>query len=129
MRATFAVILGLLATALLADDKPAAPTFTPEQVAFYEKQVLPILKESCYKCHTGKKVRGGLWLDSRAAMMKGGDLGPVLVPGKLDASPFVKAVRYSEGLEMPPSGKLPQAKIDILVKWAEMGLPFTPGKD
>ena len=60
-------VLALLALA-------APPKFTAEQVAFYEKQVLPILKEHCFKCHTGKKVRGKLWLDTRTAILEGGDL-------------------------------------------------------
>ncbi len=122
------VFAGTLAADMKEDAPP--PKFPDEQVAFYEKQVLPILKEHCYKCHTGKKVRGKLWLDSRAAILRGGDLGPAVIPGKLDESPLVKALHYkTEGLEMPPDGKLPQAKIDTLVKWAALGLPFTPGKE
>ena len=129
MRATLLVLVGLALAGSAAEKKPAL-TFTAEQVAFYEKQVLPILKEHCYKCHGGKKVRGGLRIDSHAALTKGGDLGPAVIAGKLDDSPLVKAVRYrTEGMEMPPAGKLPQAKIDVLVKWASMGLPFSPGNE
>ncbi|MGL4553207.1 MAG: DUF1549 domain-containing protein, partial [Gemmataceae bacterium] len=130
MRTTVLVLLGLALVRGFAEEKtPAAPAFTSEQIAFYEKQVLPILKESCLKCHSGKKLRGGLSLESRGAVLKGGDLGPAVIPGKLDASPLVRAVRYSEGLEMPPAGKLPADQVAVLVKWAEMGLPFTRGAE
>jgi hypothetical protein len=124
-----AALSSLWATPPAGADTPA-PMHTPEQVAFYEKQVLPVLKEHCYKCHTGKKVRGGLSLESRAAVLKGGDLGPAVHLGKLSDSPLLKAIQYKDdGLRMPPAGRMPQGDIDVLVKWAEMGLPFTPGKE
>ncbi len=123
-----ALVLGLVSTALpQAAEKE--PTFTPEQIGFYEKDVLPILKENCFKCHADKKARGGLKLDSRAAILKGGDLGPAVLFDKLDDSPLLKAIHYKDGLEMPPSGKLPAAQLDTLVKWVKMGLPTTPAKE
>jgi hypothetical protein len=110
-----------------AEKKPAA--FTAEQVRFYEKQVVPVLKEHCWKCHTGKKPRGGLRLDSRPAVLAGGDLGPAVLLGKVQESPLIKAIHYRGNLEMPPSGKLPPDKIAVLTRWVEMGLPFSPGKE
>ena len=69
---TLALVAALAGFVRSAPEKqPAAQAFTAEQIAFYEKQVLPILKESCLKCHTGKKPRGKLWLDSRAGILKG----------------------------------------------------------
>src|SRR5437660_803265 len=71
----FLCFLWLFPSSLPArEKKPAA--FTAEQVRFYETQVVPVLKEHCWKCHTGKKPRGGLRLDSRPAVLVGGDLGP-----------------------------------------------------
>src|SRR3954469_19005051 len=86
-------------------------------VEFFEKKVRPVLVEHCYKCHSedSGKRRGGLALDTRDDVLKGGDNGPAVVPGKPDASLLVQAVRYTEagagpkGTRMPPKGKLPDA--------------------
>jgi mono/diheme cytochrome c family protein len=123
------LIAPLALAGLLAPAAEKAPTFPADHVAFYEKQVLPILKEHCFKCHAEKKARGGLRLDSRSAILKGGDLGPAAVPGKPDASTLVKAVRSDGDLRMPPAGKLPREKIDVLARWVEMNLPYSSGKD
>jgi hypothetical protein len=108
--------------------KQTAPKFSAAEVQFYHKQVLPILEAHCFRCHKGKKVRGGLRLDSRSAIMAGGDSGPA-IKQPLEASPLIKAINYRDGLEMPPKGKLPQAHIETLTKWARMGLPFPEGKE
>ena len=130
---TFALacLVGLSYGPVTGADKKADPTkaFSPEQAAFYEKQVLPILKENCLKCHSAKKPRGGLRLDSRAALLKGGDLGPAVLLDKIDDSPLLKAIHYRDNLEMPPSGKLPAAKIEILSRWVKMGAPYASGKE
>ncbi|MFO0927256.1 MAG: PSD1 and planctomycete cytochrome C domain-containing protein [Gemmataceae bacterium] len=132
MRTVGAVLLaaGLL---VAGHGEPASAepkrTFTADEVGFYEKQVLPILKDACFKCHSGKKVRGGLRLDSRAAVLKGGDLGPSVLPDRLDASPLVKAIHFRDNLEMPPDGKLPAEKIDVLMRWLRMGMPYPPEKE
>jgi mono/diheme cytochrome c family protein len=126
MRISMLCLVGLMLARGFAADV-SEPKFTPQQVAYYENQVLPILKENCLKCHSGKKLRGGLSLESHAAMKKGGDLGPAVIAGKPEASPFLKAIQYRDGLEMPPSGKLPDEQIAILTKWVEMGLPFPAG--
>ncbi|MEX2212504.1 MAG: DUF1553 domain-containing protein [Phycisphaeraceae bacterium] len=117
---------GLLAfVAASAHGADAAP-LTPAQTDFFEKKVRPLLIERCYKCHAtdSDKVRGHLLLDSRQGWAKGGDSGPVIVPGKPDDSLLIEAVRYgNEDTAMPPKGKLPQAEIDILVEWVKMGAP------
>ena len=78
---------------------------------FFEKHIRPVLIERCYECHSGKatKVKGGLLLDSREGMLKGGDSDPVIVPLDPENSLLIKAIRYHEkGMEMPP--KAPLAK-------------------
>ena len=101
--------------------------FSKEQVEFYETQVQPILKARCLKCHGGEeKIKGGLRLSSRAAVLKGGDQGAAVVLDKPAESLLIQAINY-DGLEMPPSGKLPKAEIDVLTKWVELGLPWTSG--
>src|SRR5207244_156434 len=77
---------------------------------FFEKKIRPILVEHCYACHSrqAKKQSGGLLLDTRAAVRKGGDTGPAIVPGKPDDSLLIQAVRHTRGeLKMPRKGKLP----------------------
>jgi hypothetical protein len=78
----------LLAAVLLAPALRAAPTGdTAADVEFFEKKVRPILFERCQRCHsTQKKQKGGLLLDARTALLKGGDSGPAVVPGEPDRS-------------------------------------------
>ncbi len=90
----------------------------------FEKQIRPVFVETCGKCHGEKKQKGGLRLDSRAGWLKGGDNGQALIPGELDASLLIKAVRYeSADLKMPPKGKLPTATIRAFEEWVKLGAP------
>ena len=95
---------------------------TTEQIDFFEKKIRPVLVEHCYKCHsaTAKKVRGGLLLDSRDGLRRGGDSGSVIVPGDPAASRLIKALRYDE-LQMPPDGKLPDKVISDFETWIKQG--------
>jgi hypothetical protein len=99
---------------------------TPEAAAFFEKEVRPLLVEHCYRCHGEKKQRHNLRLDTLAAILRGGDGGPALVAGKPEESILIKAVRYQDGLKMPPDKPLPKHQIDALAKWVAMGAPW-PG--
>lgn len=72
----------------------------------FEKHVRPLLVEKCRSCHGAEKAKGGLRLDSRAALLKGGDSGPAVAPGKSVESLLIQAVRQSGELKMPPKGKL-----------------------
>jgi Protein of unknown function (DUF1553)/Protein of unknown function (DUF1549)/Planctomycete cytochrome C len=96
-----------------------------EQLEFFEREVRPLLVEHCYSCHSGtaKKLQAGLRVDSRAALLGGGDSGPAIVPGDAEASAFMEAVRY-ESYEMPPKGKLPDEAIQTFERWIEMGAPW-----
>lgn len=87
---------------------------------FFETKVRPVLATECYSCHTDSAM-GGLRLDSREAMLKGGKSGPAIVPGEPDKSLLIQAVRHSGTLKMPKGGKLPQAQIDALVEWVKAG--------
>jgi hypothetical protein len=72
---------------------------------FFESRIRPLLVERCYECHSAnsEKIRGGLKLDSREAVLKGGDSGRAIVPGDVEKSLLIKAVRYSDKeLKMPP---------------------------
>ncbi len=94
---------------------------------FFEQSVRPLLVENCYSCHGEKKQKGGLRLDSLEGILKGGESGPAVVPGKPEESLLVVAVNY-EGPEMPPTGKLAPEKIAVLARWVSLGAPW-PARD
>ncbi len=94
---------------------------------FFEKRVRPLLVQRCFECHSAKaeKLKGGLLLDSREAILAGGDSGPAAVVGDVEKSLVVQAIRYDhESVQMPPAGKLPEAEIVLLTEWVRRGLPF-----
>ena len=81
------------------------------------------MAENCYSCHGAKKQKGGLRLDSLEAILKGGESGPAVVPGKPEESLLVSAINYA-GPEMPPTGKLPPEKVALLTRWVASGAPW-----
>jgi len=87
----------------------------------FEKHVRPLLVEKCQSCHSAEKAKGGLRLDSRAALLKGGDSGPAVSPDKPAESLLVKAIGYAGELKMPPNGKLADKEIALLSRWIEAG--------
>ena len=95
-----------------------------DPIAFFETRIRPVLVEHCYECHSANsgKLQGGLRLDDREAVLRGGDSGPAFVPGDPEQSLLIHAVRY-ESLEMPPKGKLPDTVVGDLVRWIQMGAP------
>jgi hypothetical protein len=105
----------------------AAGARAQEEGAFsFEKRVLPILSERCYSCHSAKaeRVKGGLLLDSPEGILKGGDQGRSVVPGDLEKSLLIRAVRWTdEDLRMPPKKKLADSEIAALEAWVKMGAP------
>lgn len=109
---------------------PAYDEPTAEQIEFFEKRVRPVLVEHCYECHSGdaRRLEASLRLDSRAAVLAGGDSGPSVIPGDADSSLLIQSIRY-ELYEMPPRGRLPDETIQDLVKWVEMGAPWPGAMD
>ncbi len=113
--------LGIATTAM--GDEPTAPV-TPEQTDFFEARIRPVLVEKCRKCHGPDEPKFGLRLDSRAALLQGGDAGPVVTPGDPESSPLIEAVRHAGPVRMPPKEKLPPQAIADLEAWVKMGLPW-----
>jgi hypothetical protein len=106
------------ATASAADDRAAS--------AFFESRIRPVLVEKCHQCHSNNspKPKGGLLLDTREGIRKGGNSGPAVVPGDLDASLVYQAISGSDGVDpMPPKGKLPAAVVADFRQWIKMGAP------
>ena len=106
---------------------PSVAVLDAAGVDFFERKIRPIFVENCYKCHSAEaeKVKGGLLLDTRDGVIKGGDTGPVIVPGNPDKSLLIKAVRYIDpDLQMPPKNKkLAPEQITDLEAWVKMGAP------
>ncbi len=116
----------LLATCVFADNTlMAASPPTAEGIEFFEKRIRPVLVDNCYECHSaGKKTKGGLALDTRAAVLRGGDSGAVVVPGDPEKSTLIEAVRYkNRDLQMPPKGALSDEQVRNLETWIKMGVP------
>ncbi|RYD70421.1 MAG: DUF1549 domain-containing protein, partial [Verrucomicrobiaceae bacterium] len=103
----------------------AEPAAQRDAMKFFEQEVRPVLVNRCYECHGEKKQKGGLRVDHIAHLKTGGDTGPALVPGKLDESPMIGAIRYKDpDFEMPPKEKLPDREIAVLEQWVAMGAPW-----
>src|SRR5262245_44923758 len=137
LRAAAVLVLVALTLLLACDgvavaDKPASTPepktqFTAAQIASFEKDVLPILQANCFKCHGAGKSRGGLRLNSRETILKGGDTGPAVSLDKPNESLLLRAINYKNEPQMPPGGKLPQKDIETLTRWVRDGLPWTTG--
>ncbi len=104
----------------------AVSPLSDADLKLFESKVRPILVEHCYQCHSAdaKKLRGNLYLDSKAGWQRGGDSGPAVVPGDAKKSLLLKAIRYKDpDLQMPPKGKLPKEAIAALENWVLKGAP------
>src|SRR3954470_23055169 len=102
------------------------PADSPE---FFEKRIRPVLAETCYKCHsaTSEKLKGGLMLDTREAMLKGGDTGPAVAPGNLDKSLLIEAIRWqNKDMQMPPKKALSAGQIADFEAWVKGGAVWPP---
>jgi hypothetical protein len=97
-----------------------------DQLAFFEKRIRPILVTHCYECHSAKskKLGGGLLIDSKQGIRKGGDTEPPLLPLDPASSLLLRAVRHaSASLTMPPEEKLSEMDIADLEQWIRDGAP------
>src|SRR4051794_3316023 len=110
-----AVACGLFGSLLAS-----SPSLLGAPVILFEKDIRPILKAHCFDCHgEGEKLKGGLDLRLRRLMLKGGDDGPVLVPGKPEKSPLYKMV---QSREMPRRDKkLTPEQIEVIKQWIAAG--------
>src|SRR5215831_15451288 len=119
MRITKARPAGLLLTFWMAASAFAQSADSPD---FFESNVRPLLANQCYSCHAASAL-GGLRLDSRDALLKGGKSGPAVNPGDPDSSLLIKAVRQTDpGLKMPMgAAKLKDSEIESLVAWVKAG--------
>lgn len=124
LNSVFSVALSLVSVQLLLVAGPAwsADEASMAKVEFFEQKIRPVLIEHCYQCHssTAKSVKGELLLDFRTAVLKGGESGPIIVPGKPEESSLIAALKY-DGYEMPPKGKLPNTVVADFERWIRDG--------
>jgi hypothetical protein len=113
-------LIGVLAVASLN----AAP---PDE--FFEAKIRPLLVKNCFPCHTSAQS-GGLRVDSREALLKGGRSGPAIVPGDATHSLLMEAVAQEhDRLKMPPAGKLTEEEIASLSTWITDGAKWPKGSE
>ena len=103
------------------------PAEADDGTDFFESKIRPVLIENCYKCHSAAaqangKLKGGLLLDDRESIRRGGESGPAVVPRNIKKSLLYSAIQH-EDFEMPPKGKLPDGVIADFAKWIAMGAP------
>ena len=107
----------LLSFTALTPLQAQTPAASPD---FFETRIRPVLANNCYSCHTGSQL-GGLRLDSRDAMLKGGKSGAALLPGDADKSLIIKAVQQTGPLKMPMGTKLNSDQVEDLIAWVKAG--------
>lgn len=127
-RASWPKLLASFATVLLFMHGPilSAGDLTPQQRDLFENHVRPTLISQCIECHDDSKQEGGLRLTSLESLLKGGESGPAIVPGKPDESLLIEALRY-ESFEMPPTGRLEEQVVDGIAAWIQAGSPWPRG--
>ena len=121
-------ILCLIITVGFLDLSRNAAIAQSEALVHFEKNIRPVLVTSCLKCHGPEKQKGGLRLDSLNAILKGGETGPALEPGRPEKSLILSALRY-EDLEMPPKAPLASSVIDQFATWISNGAPWATNLD
>ena len=127
-RVTHALVVFLLSGMLSATCSEDTKTATPEQIAFFEQKVQPLLTANCNECHGDKKAKGALRLNSRQAMLKGGQQGPAINSAHFEQSLLLEMISYKDDdHQMPPKAKLPPALAEILTQWVKMGAPWPVG--
>src|SRR5438876_5684290 len=113
---SIAIVFALVAPAFAADAAPR-PTYS---------QVRAIFAQHCFSCHDSKEQEGGLILETHQSLLKGGDDGPVLVPGKSAESLLVKQIEHTKKPFMPPpkkGDKLSPQEIAVIRAWIDAGAP------
>jgi mono/diheme cytochrome c family protein len=119
----FTVLLAIVGAAALQAQTGAAGSDADAEL--FETRVRPVLAERCYGCHGSTAQKGGLRLDSRAALLRGAMGGrAVVIPGHPETSPLIRAIRREGAIKMPPSGTLSQHEIDALSEWVRRGVPW-----
>lgn len=116
--------VALLPNAATGQETAKPVPVPPEAAAFFESKIRPVLAESCISCHGKDAQLGGLRVDSREFLIKGGVSGTALIPGDPEKSLLIQAIRHTGKLKMPQGGKLKDEEITALTEWVKMGAPW-----
>ncbi len=118
----------LLLLVLVPHQETCADDLNPKQLKFFETKIRPVLANHCYTCHSSQsgKTKGGFSLDTRDGIRQGGDSGHGVVPGDIDGSLIISAMKH-ESFEMPPKKQLPANVIKNFETWVKMGAPDPRG--
>ena len=125
-----AIVAGMLLFSLslqseipAADDKVAPDAAVKQRTIDFVRDVQPLLKRHCFKCHSGDKREGGLRLDRRSDALAGGDAGVAILKGDSSKSPLIERVSSADpDLVMPPEGdRLSAAEVSIFKRWIGQG--------
>jgi mono/diheme cytochrome c family protein len=122
----------LTAAAIFWKPAPVAAQSSPapNSPAFYTQKVQPILENNCYRCHGGMNHRGGLHLDSKAGIYKGGHDGTVINPGHPETSLLIALIRHegpaNDPMPMPPKSKISDSDIATVTAWIQAGAVMPP---
>lgn len=126
-----AILTAAFMTATAATAASAQATPDPSDPAFYTSHVAPIFKAKCASCHAGAHHHGGFSINTKASVMKGGEDGPVIVPGHPEQSMLVKLIHQTNLKKgekpMPPKGKLSDDNIHAIEQWIQAGAAM-PGQ-
>ncbi|MCA9179392.1 MAG: PSD1 domain-containing protein [Planctomycetales bacterium] len=113
-----------LSALFLACAPPIATGADTTAIEAFENTVRPVLLKRCVECHGPRKAESGLRVDSREALLRGGDSGPAISPQALATSLLLKAVRHDGELKMPPAGRLPRHELAAIEQWIADGAPW-----
>ncbi len=123
--AWFLGVASLFVTRVPARAEDGPRKLDPAATEYFETKVRPLLADRCAQCHGAEKQSAGLRVDSREALLSGGDTGPAIVPGKAGASLLIQAVaRTHAEIKMPPKGKLSDDEVARLRRWVDLGAPW-----
>ena len=113
----------------------AQPTDAAKSSEWFESTVKPVLRANCWACHSARNRTSGLALDSRDAVLAGGNRGPAVRPGQSAGSLLMAAVRHEGAVKMPPATRLKDEQVEVLRAWIDAGVPWSgtsakiPGAD
>lgn len=124
-RKSFRISMKLLTSALLTALVQFGAVYAEDAaVEMFERKIRPLLIDKCSECHTGTMLSGGLNLESRKTLLRGGESGSPLDLEHPEMSLLLQAVRRIDGLEMPPDNPLNDHEVAALEAWIKLGAPW-----
>ena len=117
------IVLGLVAATLGPPRRTAGATSPPARPVSFAGDVAPIFDRWCVACHGPREAQAALWLDSLVGVMRGGDAGPVVIPGNPDDSLLLAKIERRHRPSMPPRRRMPAAQIALIRAWIAGGAP------